>query len=197
MDTNEFVGGEMVNTVAGFRTYATVHDSVLDHALFLTENSRYAEAFASASSADFARAIAAAGYATDPRYAAKLLEIMAGWDLYRYDVNQDSYAVFTGWVSVTGGIGEYYYNTGAADLIGAPIGDEGNAASSGVRIWTFDHGAILWSQTYGAHAISGGIWEQYRASWALRAKLGAPKGDAHVDGSGRTVQEFVGGVLYA
>ncbi|MDR0836986.1 MAG: glucosaminidase domain-containing protein [Propionibacteriaceae bacterium] len=197
MDTNEFVNGEMVNQAAGFRTYATVRDSVLDHALFLTENSRYSAAFATTSSADFAGAIAAAGYATDPKYAAKLIEIMGGWDLYRYDINQGSYATFGGWVSVTGDIGAYYYATSAYDRIGIPIGDEGNAASAGVRIWTFDHGTILWSSAHGAHAIYGGIWEQYRASWALRYKLGAPLGDAYTDGSGHLVQEFAGGVLRA
>lgn len=78
--------GFCAQTTAKFRTYASAEDSFRDHGHFLTTNPRYEEAFDYADEPDqFAAAIAQAGYATDPGYAAKLIELMKQYDLYKYD----------------------------------------------------------------------------------------------------------------
>jgi hypothetical protein len=84
--THEVVGGRDVVVSARFRAYRSLGDSMRDHGNFLRANSRYAPAFAfSRDPNGFARAIAKAGYATDPAYADKLIGIMRANDLYRFD----------------------------------------------------------------------------------------------------------------
>src|SRR3954462_1954783 len=84
--THEVVGGRDVVVSARFRSYRSLGDSMRDHGQFLRANSRYAPAFAfSPDPNGFARAIAKAGYATDPAYADKLIGIMRANDLYRFD----------------------------------------------------------------------------------------------------------------
>jgi hypothetical protein len=84
--THEVVGGRDVVVSARFRSYRSLGDSMRDHGSFLRANSRYAPAFAfSRDPNGFARAIAKAGYATDPAYADKLIGIMRANDLYRFD----------------------------------------------------------------------------------------------------------------
>jgi Mannosyl-glycoprotein endo-beta-N-acetylglucosaminidase/CHAP domain len=85
--TKEFVGGRMVTVNGRFRAYRSAADSFRDHGLFLRSNSRYAPAFRVADDANaFARALQAAGYATDPQYANKLIATMRANNLYRFDV---------------------------------------------------------------------------------------------------------------
>ncbi len=59
-----------------FRKYSTVQDSFNDHGKFLTTNQRYGAAFNTNDPYSFMLAIAAAGYAEDPAYGAKLTHIM-------------------------------------------------------------------------------------------------------------------------
>ncbi|MHC6591686.1 glucosaminidase domain-containing protein [Arthrobacter sp. C152] len=60
-----------------FRAYATAEESFADHGRFLRNNSRYRPAFGHTDDPyAFARAVAAAGYATDPSYAAALTGVM-------------------------------------------------------------------------------------------------------------------------
>ncbi len=56
-----------------FRAYGSAVESFADHALMLRENPRYARCFETRDPREFARRIAAAGYATDPGYAASLI----------------------------------------------------------------------------------------------------------------------------
>ncbi|HEY3503778.1 MAG TPA: sporangiospore maturation cell wall hydrolase GsmA [Actinocatenispora sp.] len=73
-------------TRASFRGYWSMRDSFRDHGRFLTVNSRYRGAFRHSHAPDrFARAVAAAGYATSPAYGRDLVELMRRYDLYRYD----------------------------------------------------------------------------------------------------------------
>src|SRR6185312_7955271 len=58
-----------------FRKYANPGQSFLDHGVFLRNNSRYSAAFLTRTPEDFARAIAAAGYATT-NYADYLIPII-------------------------------------------------------------------------------------------------------------------------
>lgn len=83
--THEVVNGKTVAIVAKFRAYSSWDGSIEDHAKFLTENPRYKPAFEFKDGPNFARAIAKAGYATDPTYADKLIAIMRGRDLTAFD----------------------------------------------------------------------------------------------------------------
>ncbi|MBE3576858.1 MAG: glucosaminidase domain-containing protein [Limnochordales bacterium] len=75
--TTEYVNGKKQSVIAKFRAYETPYESLRDHSAFLLENPRYSQALAVADDPErFAEEIARAGYATDPKYAAKLKSIM-------------------------------------------------------------------------------------------------------------------------
>ncbi|WP_240421679.1 glycoside hydrolase family 73 protein [Paenibacillus periandrae] len=89
--TQEFINDQWINTVAGFRVYSSWEGSVIDHSQFLVENGRYARAgfFNCCSQLDYvgaARCLQNAGYATDPNYAAKLVQIIQSNNLDRFDI---------------------------------------------------------------------------------------------------------------
>ena len=78
-ETIEFEDGLMRKQRASFRAYASLADSFSDYADFLKTNPRYREALNRAADApSFARALAEAGYATDPDYSGKINRIMGG-----------------------------------------------------------------------------------------------------------------------
>jgi LysM repeat protein len=84
--TWEVVDGEDVMVQAPFQAYQSLDDSFADHGRFFLRNPRYAAARLVANDPRrFAQAIADAGYATDPAYAAKLIRLMDQYDLYQYD----------------------------------------------------------------------------------------------------------------
>lgn len=83
--THEVENGQTITITANFRAYSTWQGSIDDHAAFLTGNPRYRPAFAFKDGPNFARAIAAAGYATDPQYAEKLISIMNARNLCALD----------------------------------------------------------------------------------------------------------------
>ncbi len=64
-----------------FRAYSSWYESVIDHAQFLRSNPRYAHALGITDPAAFAKAIAAAGYSTNPKYADLIMEIIKEHDL--------------------------------------------------------------------------------------------------------------------
>ena len=94
METAESISGKRVMVSALWRKYASWADCVNDHAQFFLRNPRYAAALTlchgptAGMSAAFARAIAQAGYATDPDYAAGIIAVIASRDLARYDLPQ-------------------------------------------------------------------------------------------------------------
>ena len=70
-----------------FRCYSDADDSFRDHSLFLVNGSRYQSLF-KLSVTDYkgwAKGLKAAGYATSPTYADKLIEIIERYGLDRYD----------------------------------------------------------------------------------------------------------------
>lgn len=88
--TKECYNGEWLTVRDGFRAYESWYGSIVDHSAFLLENGRYAAAgfFDRCAALDFqgaASALQAAGYATDPDYANKLITIIANNQLYQYD----------------------------------------------------------------------------------------------------------------
>lgn len=75
--TIEFDGGLMVKQQAPFRVYESIGHSFDDYVTFVRENSRYSDALTLASDpAAYITALQTAGYATDPSYADKVINIM-------------------------------------------------------------------------------------------------------------------------
>ncbi|MDR1938487.1 MAG: glucosaminidase domain-containing protein [Tannerellaceae bacterium] len=73
-----------------FRKYKSVEGSYEDHALFLTERSRYAHLF-KLDIKDYkgwAKGLQESGYATDQAYANRLIKLIEDYRLYLYDSNQ-------------------------------------------------------------------------------------------------------------
>lgn len=83
--THEVIAGKTQTIVAKFRAYADWLGSIEDHAQFLIDNPRYHPAFATADGEKFAAAVARAGYATDPQYAAKICSIIEAHRLTTLD----------------------------------------------------------------------------------------------------------------
>jgi flagellar protein FlgJ len=88
--TKEWEDGRYVEKREKFRTYASIEDSFRDHGLLLATAPRYAEAMRAVDDPrEFARRIAAAGYATSPTYAEDLIRVMDRENLYRYDLSRN------------------------------------------------------------------------------------------------------------
>jgi LysM repeat protein len=74
-----------------FRAYDSVYDSYEDHSQFLTGRQRYQSLF-KLKTTDYkgwARGLKAAGYATHPQYADRLISIIQLYKLYQYDTAKD------------------------------------------------------------------------------------------------------------
>lgn len=70
-----------------FRKYPSVLDSYTDHSQFLRTRSRYASLFELKNNdyKGWAEGLKAAGYATDPKYTKRLIELIETYQLYKYD----------------------------------------------------------------------------------------------------------------
>jgi len=84
LPTKEYVNGQPVATVARWRKYSDWLFSIKDHSNFL-QHDRYKLAFKTDNVVDFVRSIAAAGYATDPQYADKIISLIANFHLDTFD----------------------------------------------------------------------------------------------------------------
>jgi LysM repeat protein len=73
-----------------FRKYNHARESFEDHSIFLTTRSRYRSLFLLPANdyKSWAHGLKAAGYATDPGYANKLIDIIERYQLYRFDQPQ-------------------------------------------------------------------------------------------------------------
>lgn len=85
LPTREYIGGHWLTQVARWRRYAGWLECLDDHAQFLLVNPRYRPAFQFTDGRRFASAVAAAGYATDPGYSAKIISIIDGRGLAALD----------------------------------------------------------------------------------------------------------------
>ena len=88
IQTREYLNGQWVMVPARWRKYADWQGCMDDHAAFLRNNPRYALCFSYRDGEGFARAVAAAGYATDPEYANKLCAIIRAHALGVFDQPQ-------------------------------------------------------------------------------------------------------------
>ncbi|MDO9104278.1 MAG: flagellar assembly peptidoglycan hydrolase FlgJ [Methylovulum sp.] len=77
--TLEFEQGVAKKVHAGFRTYQSYQESFQDYVNFIKENPRYADALKQAgNTGQYMRELQQAGYATDPKYADKVMNIYQG-----------------------------------------------------------------------------------------------------------------------
>lgn len=83
--TNEYSGGNLYTTQAGFRKYNNFSESLADYGNLLSKNSRYAPAVSATDWTAAAAAMGNSGYATDPNYGNKLKNIMQDFKLYDID----------------------------------------------------------------------------------------------------------------
>ncbi|WP_019911246.1 glycoside hydrolase family 73 protein [Paenibacillus sp. HW567] len=89
MRTTEYRKGQAIQISAAFRAYNHWGESIADHSAVILggvswNRSLYSKvAYTDGRTA--AREIAAAGYATDPDYASKLIQIMNTYNLFQYD----------------------------------------------------------------------------------------------------------------
>lgn len=85
MDTREVFNGKSVMVPALWRQYGSWAECLADRVEFFKRNKRYAACFNETTGEGWCKAVAAAGYATDPEYAQKLLAMIRGRDLTRFD----------------------------------------------------------------------------------------------------------------
>ncbi|MFT0531543.1 flagellar assembly peptidoglycan hydrolase FlgJ [Castellaniella hirudinis] len=74
--TTEYVDGQPKKMQQTFRAYDSYADSFADYADLLGKSERYSDVVNARTAEDAARKVQAAGYATDPSYADKLISIM-------------------------------------------------------------------------------------------------------------------------
>lgn len=82
--THEYVSGVKTTMRAKFRAYKTVEDSINDHNKLFTLK-RYADVLKAVTPEEQAKAIKKCGYATDPKYADKLINLITKYNLKQYD----------------------------------------------------------------------------------------------------------------
>lgn len=87
LPTREFLDGEWQTVTAAWRRYDSYSDSIMDHGRFLRGHLRYSRAFTVSDPRMFAVKIHEAGYATDPDYAGKIINIMQGHNLAALDTD--------------------------------------------------------------------------------------------------------------
>lgn len=85
MNSAEFVKGKRIMLPAKWRVYDSWQACLDDRVAFFRRNPRYAHCFDQKTGEGWARAVQAAGYATDPNYADKLIAMINGRNLIRFD----------------------------------------------------------------------------------------------------------------
>ena len=78
-------GVHFITTNAAFRAYSSWADSVADHSSLLTSLSRYRAVVGELNYQAACQELQAAGYATDPHYAEKLIQLIEMYSLTTYD----------------------------------------------------------------------------------------------------------------
>jgi peptidoglycan hydrolase FlgJ len=83
--THEYENGQRIGITDSFRAYGGLADSVANYGKFLAENRRYKHVLTANNAYDAAEEIQRAGYATDPKYATMLKDIIRSNELTRFD----------------------------------------------------------------------------------------------------------------
>lgn len=83
--SGEVLNGKEVVVPCSWRKYGSWAESLEDRVRFFKQNRRYASCWQQTTGAGWARAVQLAGFATDPNYATKLIAVMDGRNLQRFD----------------------------------------------------------------------------------------------------------------
>jgi hypothetical protein len=87
LKSDEYINGVLVEDVpSDFARYSNTFESFKDYGEFLQRNPRYKNVFGLGDAYATIDAIAAAGYATDPKYSTKVKGIIDQFDLTQYDL---------------------------------------------------------------------------------------------------------------
>jgi flagellar rod assembly protein/muramidase FlgJ len=86
-ETKEFINGQWITVQAKFRAYDSFNESIEDHAKLLGTASRYKKVVQAADYKDACQTVWQAGYATDPEYPGKLINIIEQNKLYLHDTD--------------------------------------------------------------------------------------------------------------
>ncbi len=84
-NTNEYVKGKLTVRSAAFRAYDSVEASFTHHGLLIGATKRYKSVVQAKEYKEAAEQLYASGYATDPAYPQKLINIIQEYMLYQYD----------------------------------------------------------------------------------------------------------------
>lgn len=85
LGTGEHLDGKDVFVAASWRKYASWQECIDDRAQFFLKNKRYTACFQQTTGEGWAHAVADAGYATAPNYAARIIAVMNGRNMQRFD----------------------------------------------------------------------------------------------------------------
>ncbi len=93
MPTKEFVGGNWITIGAAFRAYNNWGESIADHSALILNGTRdKPNRYHGVLGADYktaAHEIWKGGYATDPSYPKKLIQLIEKYDLHKYDTIEE------------------------------------------------------------------------------------------------------------
>lgn len=84
-DTLEVINGKTIRIKDGFRKYESMEQSIRDRNHLLTMNKRYSKALTMATAEEQIREIHRAGYATDPEYTFKIINMIYKYKLKKLD----------------------------------------------------------------------------------------------------------------
>ena len=90
LETKEYVDGKWITIKDYFVWYKSWDDSIFSHAQLMRDGvdwdkDKYEQVISADNYKDAAEALQEAGYATDPTYADKLIEVIEQYKLYEYD----------------------------------------------------------------------------------------------------------------
>lgn len=87
MMTSEFVDGKEIRVKQPFREYNSMKESFKDYGKLISTAPRYKRVMSSRNYRQAAYNLQKCGYATDPNYADKIIEIIENYELYKLDEN--------------------------------------------------------------------------------------------------------------
>lgn len=87
MITSEFVDGKEIRVKQPFREYNSMKESFKDYGKLISTAPRYKRVMSSQNYRQAAYNLQKCGYATDPNYADKIIEIIENYELYKLDEN--------------------------------------------------------------------------------------------------------------
>lgn len=83
--TNEVLDGKVYNITACFRAYNSLDESIQDYFNLICTASRYRKALTANTPKECIQAIKDGGYATDPNYVDKIMNLINSYNLTKYD----------------------------------------------------------------------------------------------------------------